>query len=292
MKKNRQKPMPTPVRDMPFDRDASLSRVFFCATTVMAVCFILYAAVLAPLSVWLYDLTLSNVLYNYLYPLCFVLEEILMPVANLTAFFVAYAAVAYSLWVGGLHGARKVMASITLLTLGKFVLNYLVSSVAVGSFSSFDIFWTEELPMILPMLLLELLQHALVILLAVLFLRRYDRRCAEVMPGEDAPTPAMPLAKMFSLKNPIQCWIFWTSVILLLARWYMTGLHELVSAVFNGFTAGWVWILLYAATDLILIAAGYFVMTLLIMSFYRKDTTPRRSRRSRRKHTSDATENA
>lgn len=273
MKKNRNKPAPDAACDISFDRAASLSRVFLCATTVMAVCFILYAAVLAPLSVWLYNLTLSNVLYNYLYPLCFVLEAILMPVANLTAFFVTYAATAYALWVGGLRGARKLMVSIAIMTLGKFVLNYIVIGIMAGSFSSLEIFWTVDLPLILLMLLLELLQHTLVILLAVLLLRRYDRRCAEVMPGEDTPAPVLPLAKMFSLKNPLQCWIFWTSVLLLLARWYMTWLP-----VFNGSTADWVWILLYATTDLVLIAAGYFVMTLLIMSFYRRDTDVRRMR--------------
>lgn len=278
MKKNRNKPAPDAACDISFDRAASLSRVFLCATTVMAVCFILYAAVLAPLSVWLYDLTTTNVLYEHLYPLSYVLEEILMPIVNLTAFFVAYAATAYALWVGGLRGARKLMVSIAIMTLGKFVLNYIVSGIMAGAFSSFELFWTVDLPLILPMLLLELLQHTLVILLAVLLLRRYDRRCAEVMPGEDTPAPVLPLTKMFSLKNPLQCWIFWTSVLLLLARWYMTGLHELVSAVFNGFTAGWVWILLYATTDLVLIAAGYFVMTLLIMSFYRRDTDVRRMR--------------
>jgi hypothetical protein len=265
-------------RDVPFDRSVSLGRVFLCATTVMAVCFVLYTMLLAPLSVWLYDLTTTNVLYEHLYPLSYVLEEIVMPIVNLTAFFAAYAAAAYSLWVGGLRGARRITVSIALLTLGKFVLNYLVSSMMAGAFSSLEIFWTEDLPIILPMLLLELLQHTVVILLAAWLMTRYDRRCAEVMPGEEAPAPVLPFTKMFSLKNPLQCWIFWTSILMLLARWYMTGLHELVSAVFNGFSAGWVWILLYAATDLILIAAGYFAMTLLIMGFYRRDMSPRRTR--------------
>ena len=280
MKKNRKKPAPAVERDIPFDRTASVKRAFLSATTVMAVCFILYTTVLAPLSVWLYDLTTTNVLYEYLYPLSYVLEEIVLPIVNLTAFFVAYAATAYTLWVGGVRVARNLMVSIALLTIGKFVLNYLVSSIMAGAFSSSEIFWTEDLPIILPMLLLELLQHAVVILLAVWLLRRYDRRCqyAEVIPGEDMPAPALPLVKMFSLKNPLQCWIFWSSILLLVARWYMTGLHELVSEVFNGFSAGWVWIALYATTDLILIGAGYLVMTLLIMTFYRKDTDVRRMR--------------
>ena len=156
------------------------------------------------------------------------------------------------------------------------MLNYLMSCLTDTGFPGVDEF-LRDLPPILLMLILELLQYAIVLFIAVLASTRYESRvaAAELRRGltdENMPAPVFPFSKLVNFRNPLQFTAFWTSVILFLSRELGYHIYELTLYINFSSTDGWADMLLNLLADLALGVLVYFAAILLLPRFHSKES--------------------
>lgn len=195
---------------------------------------------------------------------------------DITVFAVCYPATAYAIWKDGMKASRPIVVTFSLITACRFMLNYVMSCLTDTGFPDMDEF-LRDLPPILLMLLLELLQYAIVMFLAVLASTRYDSRvaAAELRKGlteENMPAPVFPFTKLVSFRNPLQFTAFCTAVILFLSRELGYHIYELTLYVNFGSTDGWADMLLNLLSDAALAVLVYFAALLLLPRFHSKDS--------------------
>lgn len=195
---------------------------------------------------------------------------------DLTVFAVCYPATAYAIWKEGMKASRPVALTFCLITACRFMLNYIMSCLTDTGFPGMDEF-LRDLPPILLMLILELLQYAIVLFIAVLASTRYESRvaAAELRRGltdENMPAPVFPFSKLVNFRNPLQFTAFWTSVILFLSRELGYHIYELTLYINFGSTDGWADMLLNLLADLALGVLVYFAAILLLPRFHSKES--------------------
>ncbi len=247
----------------------AVRRMLALTVWVSAVCYGLYALVLAPV----YTQLSANVLYQdawFTAALSYLLSAM-----DIVVFLVVYPATVYAVWRGGLKGAYSVPLAFVLLTLGKYVLNFFMTCLTDGGFPSGEIFLEQDLPIIAPSYLLEVLQYALVLLIAVLIRRsrmaRYNEELLYEKKTADVRSLAFPMTKLFSYRNPLQWTALWMAVVMLVGRLLMHGMYQFTLLIYNGATDGALVIAIDLVSDVILGAVAYFLAILLMSHFDKKE---------------------
>ena len=255
----------------PYQKQApqAIRRMQTCVLMLAGICYGLYALVLAPI----YTQLSANVVYQD--ALVTIILSYILPILDLLVFVGIYPTVIYAIWRGGFRKAWSVPLIFVMLTLGKYILNFFMTCLTDGGFPGFDIFVEDDLPIMGQSLFLEFLQLALVVLIATLVRRRRLLRHEEKMLLTANPTDerslAFPIKKLMSYQNPVQWTAFWSSVVMLLARWYMHAVYQLALLVFNGEADSLTIIIVDFSTDLLIAVMDYFVMILLLSYLDRKD---------------------
>ncbi len=250
----------------------AVSRILKLVTLVAALGFGIKAIILHPLYIQLAsNITYLNAWYtNILY---YLIDGGLI---DLAVFAVCYPATAYTVWKDGLKASRPVIAAFSLITLCRFLLNYIMSALTDTGIPDIDEF-LRDLPPILMMLALELLQYAIIIALICLASRRYENRVhnaalrAELTETE-TPAPVFPFVKLLSLKNPLQFTAFFTSVLLFLSREVGYHVYEITLYVNFGSTDGWADMLVNLIGDAVIAVLIYFAAILLLPRFHSKES--------------------
>lgn len=252
--------------------DIRLSVRRMCRLTVLisAICFAATSFVLAPI----YIKYASDIVYAeawWVYLLYFLTEEGLV---DLAVFAVCYPAAIYAVWRAGFKGALRVPVAFALITLGKFMVNFFMTSIVDGALPSASEFFRFDLPYIGVMYLMEIAQYAVVILLTLWIKRRYLRCAAEaeLTPGMPAPVaPGYTFDRLFSVKNPVQRSALLMAVLLFAVRVVMHQVYQYTLYVTSGYTDGLLAMVLELFSDLFIGVILYFVALLLLSRFYRKD---------------------
>ena len=248
-------------------------RMMWITLAVSVACMVLYSIVLIPL----YNGVSSNVLYDNtaLPTVLYILMQSVEPIW----FFAVYPVLFYALWRGGLRGARASLVSFGGCVLGKYVLNFTMTCVDEGALPSLTRFFEKDLPIIGGLILLELVQHVLVMLAACLWLRSYRRAFpwpAEGMTDRDAFLAArgnvFPLGKLPILQNPVMLMALSAAVIVLVGRLCNHLIYPMTLIFYNGWSYSGKVILLDVVADLVICAIGYLVSLLLLSFFDRRET--------------------
>ncbi len=134
---------------------------------------VLYAFVLNPL----YTHFASDVLYKDAWWLDLI--GVAIDATDVILFILVYPASLYALWRGGWRQGYRVPVLFSVLTLFKFAVNYAVGVfIEYGGVPSGD-FLADDLPLVIPLALLELLQYGIVLGLATLWYHVYRVRQAD-----------------------------------------------------------------------------------------------------------------
>ena len=259
----------------PITPNTRLSVRRMCRLTVLvsAICFAITSFVLAPI----YIKYASDIMYAeawWVYLLYYLTEEGLM---DLVVFAVCYPATIYAVWQAGLKQAIRVPISFALITLGRFIANFFMTSIVDGALPNAGEFFSFDLPYIGVLYLLEMLQYALVILLTVLVKRRYERKREEValLSAADATAPTSTLfafTRLLSVKNPVQLSALLMATVLFVLRVAQHQIYQYTLYMTSGYTDGFVIMALDLISDIFVAVIAYFVALLLLSRFYRKDT--------------------
>ncbi len=194
---------------------------------------------------------------------------------DLAVFSLCYPATIYAIWAEGVKGAHKTYVAFGVMTLVKYVLNYVMTCLTDSAVPSGKDILTEDLPLIGGMFLLELGQYALVILAVWLTKRRAERKWAqqnlrESLSEETSRPALLPFKKLANLKNPLQRSIFWSALLVWLFRVYAHVTYQITIFLYNGNTEGFAVMFLDFITDVILAVAFYFVGLLIVSRFHDK----------------------
>ena len=142
---------------------------------------------------------------------------------------------------------------------------------------------SEDLLTALIYIILELLQCALVVLIASTILFRAKRReeirieAAKRAKKEYSPyAEYFPFSKLLNFKNPIQKAAFWVASVPMLVKIGSRLIYDIWFTVMYGFYEGGIdilWMLLYYSLDVIGYGViVYFTLLLLLSHFHKKDT--------------------
>ena len=192
---------------------------------------------------------------------------------DLCVFAVCYPAAIYAVWQVGLKKAMRVPVAFSLITLGRFVLNYIMNAITDKALPGFQKFWEEEFFMIAALYVLEILQYALPILFAVLLKRRYEQKQAEREAwGEDTrqPEALFLFARLFSFKNPVQLSAFLMGAVIFVFSFAAHQIYQYALFITSGSTDGLLYMALDFFSDLFVAVILYFIALLLIQRFHRK----------------------
>lgn len=231
--------------------DRALKTLRLRTLAVLAVGFTLYAAVLVPL----YTQLVANVAYRDGW-LCNLLYYLYQTV-DLLVFFWVYASAVYTMYRGGWRSVGRLSALYGGMVLYKYVANYVVGSLVDGAFSSWELFWRNDFPIVGGELLWELGQYAVTVLLIAAVLKRARREGVE----------AFPLSRMLQPSNSIQRSVAVAALVITAVRWSMHLLYQFVKMVYDGYNDGWLIITVDLVSDLLIGVMGYFVMVLLVQHF-------------------------
>lgn len=217
----------------------------------------------------------ANIVYKYAWYTTVLYYLIDGGLIDLSVFAVCYPASLYAVWKEGIKGAKSVPIAFSLITLGKFLVNYIVNTVMDGALPDPDDF-LADIPMILAMLALELIQYGLPILLLCLLKKRYDERVEtselrSELTETEAPAPVFPFARLVSFKNPLQLSALAYSLIVFLGLEIGYHIYQLTLMNLYGATDGWANMLINLLTDLVLGVVLYFVAILLFTRFFNKE---------------------
>lgn len=239
---------------------------------VSAVGFGLYSVLLSPLYTQLdSNVTYQESLVTYiLYYLVYGVE--------IAVFWGVFPATLYAIWRAGFKKASPVWITFHIATAAKFFLNFIMDCILDGSVPSLDFLINRDLPIILPLFLLEIAQYWVVILISVLTIRRRKRKwqidvLLDGSAAGDERSLAFPIVKLFRWKNPVQAASFGIAVFFGLVRILMHLYYQLVLLVYTNKTDGALIITVDMLSDVLLAVAAYFVMILLLSSFDRKEIT-------------------
>ena len=236
---------------------------------VSAVFYGLYSLILAPV----YTQLSANVVYQD--ALLTVILSYVVSAVDVIVFFVVYPATVYAIWRGGFVGSCSVPGTFALATLGKYVLNFFMTCLTDGGFPSFELFVEQDLPIMLPSFLLEMLQYGLIVLFAVGIRHARMRKYQEDMLTAKKPYSeralAFPMTSLFSYRNAVQWMAFWSAVVVLMGRLFMHGIYQLTLLVYNGETDPALVMIIDVVADLLISAVAYFLSVLLTSYFDRKD---------------------
>ena len=195
---------------------------------------------------------------------------------DLAVIAVCYPATIYAIWNKGMKGSKGVVCAFTLLTAGKFVLNYVMDILTYSGLPRLDEFLTD-IPVILIMLVLELVPYAIAVAVIAVAKSRYDRKAEEAthrsqLTATAVPAPALPFAKLFSLRNPLQRASFAGTLAIFLSREISYHVYQLTLLNNFGSTDGWADMLITLLTDAAIGILLYFAAVLLLPRFHARET--------------------
>lgn len=252
-------------------RPTTISAMLLIVTLTAALGFGIKALLLHPLYIRLAsDIVYRDAFYtNILY---YLIDEGLWDMA---VFAICYPATAFAVWRTGLRSSSSIILSFSLITFCKFPINYLVSCLTHTGFPDGKEF-LRDLPPILTLMVLELLQYALVIGMTVFFTRRYAQRVAkaDVTLGQrdtSAPSPVFPFVRLVSFENPLQLTALGTALLLFISRELSYHVYELTLYVNFGSTDGWADMLLNLFADVSLGILVYFLALLCFGTWNKGD---------------------
>ena len=196
---------------------------------------------------------------------------------DLAIIAVCYPAAAYAVWFKGLKGGKRVITAFTLLTLGKFVANYIMDILTYSGLPRLNEFLTD-IPPILLMLVLELVPYAAVVAVTAVAKARFDRM-AELAAYESEltettkPAPILPFAKLVSLRNPLQLASFVGALAIFLTREVSYHVYQITLLNNFGSTDGWADMLVTLLADAALGILIYFAAVLLLPHIHSKESS-------------------
>ncbi len=255
----------------------SLRRVFRLILLVAAVGFGLKAFLLSPIYVrFASDVAFKDAFWvDILY---FLTDGGFL---DLAVFAVCYPATLYVIRFGGLKETIRVPIAYASLTFGKFIANYVVDSLVEGALPRIEEVLSFDLPFILGMYALEMLQYILVILIALLVRRLYENRVRvaagmALLPRTqrvDYPRPPedFPFTQIYTRRNALQRGALLSSAVVTLGRIIMHLVYQITLFVGFGSSEGWVVMLIDLVGDLIIGAVFYFVALLIMMNLRQKE---------------------
>lgn len=196
---------------------------------------------------------------------------------DLAVIAVCYPAAAYSVWYKGLKGSKKIVAAFPLLTLGKFVANYVMDILTYSGLPRLREFLTD-IPLVLLMLVLELVPYAAVVVVAAAAKSRYDRKAelaayASELTETAGPAPALPFTKLVSLRNPLQLASLVGALAVFLSREVSYHVYQITLLNNFGSTDGWADMLVTLLADAALGILLYFAAILLLPHYHSKESS-------------------
>ena len=196
---------------------------------------------------------------------------------DLAIIAVCYPAAAYSVWYKGLKGSKKIVAAFPLLTLGKFVANYIMDILTYSGLPRLREFLTD-IPPILLMLVLELVPYAAVVAVTAVAKARFDRKAelaayASELTETAGPAPVLPFAKMVSLRNPLQLASLVGALVVFLFREVSYHVYQITRLNNSGSTDGWADMLVTLLADAALGVLLYFAAVLLLPHIHSKESS-------------------
>lgn len=247
----------------------AIGKMLSLVVWVSAVCYGLYALVVAPLFTQL-D---TNVVYQN--SVITLILSFVPEILDVTVFAIVYPATIYAIWRGGFRKAYRIPLVFALLTLAKYIVNFFMTCLTDGGFPSWEIFVETDMPNMLPAFLLEILQYGLVLALAVV-IRATRLRCSEEEKLYSRKTIqvrslAFPITKLISRASAVQWTSLWVSVVILIGRWFNHGMYQLTLLVYNGQPDSAAVIVIDFVSDVFVAAVMYFVSILLLSYFDKKE---------------------
>ena len=233
---------------------------------------VLYAFVLNPL----YTHFASDVLYKDAWWLDLI--GVAIDATDVILFILVYPASLYALWCGGWRQGYRVPVLFSVLTLFKFAVNYAVGVfIEYGGVPSGD-FLADDLPLVIPLALLELLQYGIVLGLATLWyhvyrVRQADAAALAALRQKPYESPAvLPLTRLFDMGNPMQRALFDAGLTVAILGILRHVIYQLTLFAANGRMDAPLQIAVDLVGDLLVGAALYLVGILLVNRFARRDS--------------------
>ncbi len=266
----------------PTPRNPVLTRLLRFTALVAGIGFALKAFVIAPIYIrFSADVAFSEAWWVSL--LYLLNEEGLW---ELIVFAFCYPATVYAVWRNGFRSSIRLPILFAGLTLAKFFVNFFMTCITDSALPTMDEFLGFDLPMILAMFGLEILQYAFVIFSTCLIRRRFVNRelhataehlvrvgktdlCLATATVTDQP---ISFEKLFSMKNPVQAAMFWMALIVFIGRFSMHQIYQITHYIYNGYTYGWAYMLIDLLVDIFCGCMFYFISLLLIPKLDRRRT--------------------
>ncbi len=250
----------------------SVRRVLLFVLLTQLIYTVLYAFVLNPL----YTHFASDVLYQNAWWLDLI--GIAIDAADVILFILVYPASLYAIWRGGWRLGYPVPLLFSVLTLVKFTLNYAVGIfIEYGGVPSGD-FLADDLPLVLPLALLELLQYGIVLGLATLWYHVYRVRQADAavlaaLRQRPYEAPAvLPVTRLYDRKNPVQRALFDAGLTVAVLGVLRHVIYQLTLFAANGRMDSPLQVAVDLVGDLFVGTALYLVGILLVNRFARRDS--------------------
>ncbi len=255
----------------------SVRRPFLFAFLTAAIGFVLNYAVLTPI----YIRFASDIAYQNAWWVAILYYLTVEGILDLVVFALCYPATVYAVWQAGVKKTLGLSLTFVGLTLFKFILNFFMTGITEGALPDIEEFLSADLPMILTMFLLEVLQYVLIIIITALIrwrCRRNERIIAgmKLLPVSERVevkphAPAFPITRLFSFKNPIQRAAFLSALVVFIGRAGMHLVYQITLYTQFGSSDGWAVMLIDLISDLVIAAIMYFVYLLLLPAFHRRD---------------------
>ncbi len=218
----------------------------------------------------------ANVIHKYAWYTTILYYLIDGGLVDLSVFAVCYPAALYAVWKDGLKRAISLPLAFSLVTVGKFLVNYLMSMLTEGAFRLSGQEILKDGGMILIMLLMELAQFWIPIAALCLLKRRYDERVAAAtlrseLTETTSPAPVLPIAHLLSFRNPLQFSALLYSIIMFLGLEISYHTYQMTLYDYYGETDGWMSMLVNLMMDLAFGVALYFIALLLFNCFHSRE---------------------
>ena len=201
---------------------------------------------------------------------------------ELAVVVLCYPATLYAVWRLGFKAAAPVPGTFALLTLAKYVVNFLLPALTYeGTFPSAEEFWGFDLPIMLANYGLEMLQFAMVILITLLVRRSFIRKTwmqqiresdgqGDMDLSEPDTGDLFTFSRVLGLRNHAQVSALFLAVVISFMRILMHQIYQF-TLYFNGGTEGLLVMLTDLFLDLFIGVTAYFAALLLFARFRRKE---------------------
>lgn len=197
---------------------------------------------------------------------------------DLAVFAVCYPTTVYIVRREGFKCNLRLYITFSLLTFFKFAANFVVNAITDRAFPDMEEFLMADLPMIILMFALELLQYALIVLIAVFVRWLYDARTHKAahiasLPRNrrvnyPAPPTDFPFVKIYARRNALQRGALLSALVITLGRVGMHFVYQIALFTTFGESDGWTVMLIDLVSDIFVGVIFYFVSLLLMMHFY------------------------